>query len=488
MSSSPATSNGIPVSFDRIEAAIPPSTIDASLSGTDYSPYWLQHPDRPAPLPALEGSVATDLLVVGGGYTGLWTALLAKEADPDRDVTLIESETIGWAASGRNGGFCEASLVHGESNGEKHLPNENGRLTELGAENLAGIVETIRKYNIDCDLAPTGVLNVATEKHQVSWLQEEAAAHPEVPFMDAQEVRSHIDSPIFQGGNWEKHNTVLVHPAKLAWGLRRVALELGVKIFEHTKGEELTSTSESIGVRTGAGHITAARVALATNVFPSLLKRHRLHTIPVYDYALMTEPLTGAQRAAIGWQEGMGLADMNNRFHYARPTVDANGGWRILFGGYDAIYHYGRGVKHQYDTHHETFRKLAAHFVGTFPQLEGVRFSHAWGGAIDTCSRFFAFFDTSHGGRVAYCAGYTGLGVGATRFGARVMLDLLSGAKTELTELDMVRKKPLPFPPEPVAWLGVKLMTNGLVKADRNEGRRGPFLRVMDAVGMGFDS
>ena len=109
--------------------------------------------------------MSTDLLVVGGGYSGLWTALLAKEADPARDVTLIESETIGWAASGRNGGFCEASLVHGESNGEKHLPRENKRLTELGAENLAGIVETIRRYNIDCDLAPTGVLNVATEQH-----------------------------------------------------------------------------------------------------------------------------------------------------------------------------------------------------------------------------------------------------------------------------------------------------------------------------------
>ena len=120
---------------------------------------------------------------------------------------------------------------------------------------------------------------------------------------------------------------------------------------------------------------------------------------------------------------------MNNRFHYSRPTVDENGGWRILFGGYDAVYHYGRKVKPEYDHNHETFRKLAAHFVGTFPQLEGIKFSHAWGGAIDTCSRFFAFFDTSHNGRVAYCAGFTGLGVGATRFGARVMLDLLSGQK-----------------------------------------------------------
>lgn len=479
---------GTPVSYDFIEANTPASLIDAALANTDYSPYWLQHPDRPAPLPALEGSLSTDLLVVGGGYSGLWTALLAKEADPNRQVVLIESQTIGWAASGRNGGFCEASLVHGESNGETHLPKENARLTQLGAENLAGIVQTIEKYNIDCDLIQSGSLNVATEKYQSAWLQEEAAAHPGTHYMDADEVKTHINSPLFHGGIWEKETTVLVHPAKLAWGLRRVCLELGVQIFEHTKGEGLEATDAAITVRTGAGTITAARVALATNVFPSLLKRHRMHTIPVYDYALMTEPLTEEQRAAIGWDENMGLADMNNRFHYSRPTIDENGGWRILFGGYDAVYHYGREVKPAYDHHQETYRKLVAHFVGTFPQLEGIKFSHAWGGAIDTCSRFFAFFDTSHGGRVAYCAGFTGLGVGATRFGARVMLDLLSGTKTELTELEMVKKKPLPFPPEPVAWLGVKLMTNGLIKADRNEGKRGPFLKVMDAVGMGFDS
>lgn len=486
MSTSSAT--GAPVSFDVIEATIPDSAIDAALAGADYSPYWLQHPDRPAALPALEGNISTDLLVVGGGYSGLWTALLAKEADPAREVVLIEAETVGWAASGRNGGFCEASLVHGESNGAKHLPKENARLTELGNENLAGITETIRRYGIDCDLWETGVLSIATEKHQVQWLKDEADANPGLPLLDADEVKTHINSPIFEGGNWDKECAVLVHPAKLAWGLRRVCLELGVKIFEHTKGEELMSSDAAVTVATGAGTITAQRVALATNVFPSLLKRHRLHTIPVYDYALMTEPLTEAQRAAIGWQNNTGMADMNNRFHYARPTIDADGGWRILFGGYDAVYHYGRGIKPRYDNHPETFRKLAAHFLGTFPQLEGLKFSHAWGGAIDTCSRFFAFFDTSHSGRVAYCAGFTGLGVGATRFGARVMLDLLSGTKTELTELEMVKKKPVPFPPEPAAWLGVKLMTDGLAKADRNEGKRGPFLKVMDGLGMGFDS
>ena len=477
-----------PVSYERFESTVSSSTVDAALQSTHYSPYWLEHSQRPEASAALEGFITTDLLVIGGGYTGLWTALLAKEAQPDREVVLIEAQRIGWAASGRNGGFCEASLVHGESNGEKHLPAENARLTELGTENLADLINTIRRYDIDCDLRLGGVLNVATEEHQVPWLHEEADTQGADRVLDAAATRELINSPLFKAGLWEKDGTVLVHPAKLAWGLRRVALELGVKIFEYTSGEDLTSTADFIQVRTRAGRIRAQRVALATNAFPSLLKRHRLHTIPVYDYALMTEPLTAAQRESIGWSENIGLADLSNRFHYSRPTVDENGGWRLLYGGYDAVYHYGREVNPEHDRHDETFRKLAAHFIGTFPQLEGISFSHAWGGAIDTCSRFFAFFDTSHDGRVAYCAGFTGLGVGATRFGARVMLDLLSGDTTELTQLAMVRKKPLPFPPEPAAWLGVKLMTHALAKADRQQGKRGPFLKVMDAVGMGFDS
>ena len=261
-----------------------------------------------------------------------------------------------------------------------------------------------------------------------------------------------------------------------------------MKIYEHTQVTELVEDGATMRALTADGQVTAKHVALATNVFPSLLKRHRAHVIPVYDYALMTEPLTEEQRAAIGWDPMVGLADMNNRFHYSRPTIDEQGGFRILYGGYDAVYHFGGKVRSSYDTNQETFEKLASHFFGSFPQLREVKFSHAWGGAIDTCSRFFSFFDLAYGGKVAYCAGFTGLGVGATRFGGKVMLDLLSGAKTELTELELVRTKPIPFPPEPAAWVGVKLMTSHLVKADRNEGKRSPFLKLMDKIGMGFDS
>lgn len=198
----------------------------------------------------------------------------------------------------------------------------------------------------------------------------------------------------------------------------------------------------------------------------------------------MTEPLSEEQLAAIGWKNRQGLGDSANQFHYFRLSADN----RILWGGYDAIYPFGGKLRSEHDDRPETYAKLAGHFFTCFPQLEGLRFTHAWGGAIDTCSRFSAFFGTAHAGRVAYAAGYTGLGVGATRFGADVMLDLLSGERTERTSLEMVRTKPLPFPPEPFAWTGVALTKWSLARADENGGRRNLWLKTMDKLGLGFDS
>ena len=460
-----------------------------ALAGAVRGAYWLDDPERPDALPALAKDTTADLAVVGGGYTGLWTALMAKERDPNRRVVLLEASRVAWAASGRNGGFCEASLTHGESNGIKHLPDEAEQLDRLGRENLREIAETVERYGIDCGFELTGSLSVATEAHQVDWLAEEAdPENPDLVFLDREAVRKEVDSPLYLAGLWDRTSTALVNPARLAWGLQRAALAAGVEIYENTPVRDLQNAGSKVRVLADGGTVTAARVALATNVFPSLLKRTRLYTVPVYDYALMTEPLTQVQLAEIGWHNRQGLSDLNNRFHYYRLTTDRDGAARILFGGYDAVYSYGRTMKPEYEHRQETYERLAAHFAATFPQLADIRFSHAWGGAIDTCSRFFAFFSTAHRGKVAYSAGYTGLGVGATRFGANVMLDLLSGEKTERTELQMVKRKPIPFPPEPVAWLGVKITTAAMVRADRRQGRRGPWLKAMDAVGMGFDS
>ncbi|GAA2652057.1 FAD-dependent oxidoreductase [Streptomyces lunalinharesii] len=460
-----------------------------ALADAARTPFWLEDPARPAAEPALVGDERCDLLVVGGGYSGLWTALLAKERDPQRDVVLIEGQEIGWAASGRNGGFCAASLTHGLGNGLSRWPGELDKLEELGARNLDAIEDAVARYGIDCDFERTGEIDVATAPHQVAELREMADEATELgltgqEFLDRDAVRAEVDSPTFLAGLWDRTGVAMVHPAKLAWGLKRACLSLGVRVYEHTPGTELSSRGPGIAVRTPYGRVFAQHAALATNAFPSLVKRVRPFIAPVYDYALMTEPLSAEQLAAIGWKNRPGLSDSANHFHYFRITADN----RILWGGYDIIYRYGGGVRAEYDHHPDTYRKLAQHFFTCFPQLEGIRFTHTWGGAIDTCSRFSAFFGTAHGGRAAYALGYTGLGVGATRFGAEVMLDLLAGERTERTELEMVRSKPLPFPPEPVRSLGIGITQWSMTRADENGGRRNLWLKAMDKVGLGFDS
>ncbi|MFF8981577.1 NAD(P)/FAD-dependent oxidoreductase [Streptomyces cellulosae] len=461
-----------------------------SLSEARPVSYWLDDPGRPDPEPALTDRTTCDLLVVGGGYSGLWTALIAKERDPSRDVVLVEGREVGWAASGRNGGFCAASLTHGLSNGLARWPGEIHTLERLGARNLDAIEETVARHSIDCDFERTGEIDVATEPYQAeelrAWYDEISARGlaEGIEYLDADAVREQVDSPTFLAGLYDRRGVAMLNPARLAWGLKRACLDLGVRVYEHTPALTLRRYGAGMSVRTPYGAVRARRVALGTNVFPSLVRRVRPYTVPVYDYALMTEPLTEEQLDSIGWKNRQGLGDSANQFHYFRLSADN----RVLWGGYDAVYPYGGRVRAEYDDRPETYARLAGHFFSCFPQLEGVRFTHAWGGAIDTCSRFSAFFGTAHMGRVAYAAGYTGLGVGATRFGAEVMLDLLAGERTERTELEMVSSKPLPFPPEPFAWTGIALTKWSLARADAHQGRRNLWLRTMDRLGLGFDS
>lgn len=462
-----------------------PGIVSHALAPSRLQPFWLDGL-RIESWPRLESVERFDLVVVGGGYTGLWTALLAKQRDPEARVAILEARTVGWAASGRNGGFVEASLTHGESNGENRFAKELPQLNRLGMENLDEIEKTIADNGWDCDFERTGTLSVAIEPHQVADLREAHNGVTEL-FLDTAEVRAQLNSPTYLAGLWSARSTGMVHPGKLVAELARACAEAGVEIFERSPVRGIDSKSaegDEVVVETLHGSAYAMKVALATNAFPSILKRFRLHTVPVYDYVLMTEPLSDEQLASIGWSNRQGVSDLANQFHYYRLSADN----RILWGGYDAVYRFGGKIKPEYADRPRTFETLAAHFFSTFPQLAGVRFTHRWSGVIDTSTRFCAFFGQARQGRVSYAAGFTGLGVAATRFAANVMLDQLAGLETERTSLDMVRSIPLPFPPEPVAFLGVQATRWALNRADHNEGKRNLLLKSLDAVGLGFDS
>lgn len=473
-----------------------PPTAEERAAYADAVPrsYWLDAlPGRPS-APSLQGDERASLCIVGGGFTGLWAAIHAKTDDPARDVVLVEGDRIGGAATGRNGGFCVASLTHGLANGLARFPDEMTTLDRLGLENYAGLVADLDRLGISCDLEETGELTVALEEHQVGWLAEEAEllgrfGHDAV-LLGGDEMQAAVVSPTYRGGVWDRTGAAVLDPGKLAEGLRAAAEAAGVRIHERTAIDEIETVGTGPGARVrlysaaGAGTIDAERVILATGAHRSLLGGVRARIAPVYDYVLMTEPLTPEQLASVGWSGRQGIGDSANQFHYYRLTADH----RILWGGYDAVYRWRGPVDARFDEHDDSFARLSQHFFTTFPQLRGLRFSHRWGGAIDTCSRFSVFFGTAHGGRLSYAAGYTGLGVGATRFGARVALDLVDGRSTEATALDYVRKKPVPFPPEPLRSAAIRLTQHQLEAADARAGTRGLWLKTLDRLGVGFDS
>ena len=451
--------------------------------------YWLDaDPLEPDSHSALIGEISTDLCIVGAGYTGLWSALLAKEKNPNREVVIIEQRETGAGASGRNGGFCNASLTHGFVNGYTRFPDEMATIDKLGRENLDAIEETIKRYNIDCDFERTGELRVAVAPWQFEGLKEEAIQRnntgDHVEVLTKEEIRQRVNSPLYEGGLFDADGTALVDPARLVWGLEKACLSIGVKIYENSRVEELEENGDQIIVHTAYGKVRANKVALATNIFTPLIKSLRKYVVAVYDFQLVTEPLTPEQLASIGWTGREGVSDAGYQFHYYRLTKENE----ILWGGYDAIYNYHGKVRQEYEFQPETYAKLAESFLKTFPQLTGIKFTHGWGGAIDTCSRFSPFWGTAFSGNVAYVLGYTGLGVASTRFGASTMLDLLDGIETEATELQMVKHKPIPFPPEPFRFLFIRLTQWSINRADQNAGHRNIWLRILDRVGLGFDS
>jgi glycine/D-amino acid oxidase-like deaminating enzyme len=461
----------------------------------DPSPvsYWLRHPapaETADPPLGLDQDLAVDVAIVGGGFTGLWTAIALTDTDPSLRVAVLEMETVGFGASGRNGGFCEASLTHGLGNGIRHFPDELDRLEREGIENLAALIAFTREHGIDCDLEETGTLALADQPYQVdefrAWVDEAAEHGEHLEFLDGEAARAEVHSPLWHAGLYRPPGRdVLLDPAKLCRGIARVARERGVAIHERTRVARLDRRAGGVVVTTADGaRVHADQVVVATSAYSGWLPRLGSTFVPVYDYALVSEPLDPDRRAAIGWHRRQGLSDGNNQFHYFRLTADD----RILWGGYDAIHHQGSRVSPELDQRPATFERLEAQFFRTFPQLDGLAFPYRWGGAIDTTSRFTVTFGQLLGGRVTYALGYTGLGVGASRWAGGVVRDFLLRPDEDRLRLRLVTSPPIPFPPEPLRSPLVDTVRHELDRADREEGRRGLILRALDAIGVGYDS
>jgi len=456
-------------------------------------PLWHDPEIMPDCLPALSNNETCELLIVGGGFTGLWAAMQAKERNPNIDIIIIEQSFVGDGASGRCGGFLNSSVAHGETNVEAQFPGEADRLEELGIQNMKELLDTLDRYNIDARYEKTGAMEVALDTASAERLYEDYQQYKQqgddVIWFDEKMVREQVNSPTFYAGCWHRNGQDgVIDPARLCWGLKDILVNrLSVRIYENTKLKSVKpSSNDDMKSICESGDISSQKVLMATNAFTSSIGKIRRSVIPVWDYQISTEPLTDEQLDKINWGNTSrhAISDYANMFHYFRLTKDN----RITWGGGGAVrYYFNRGIDKKYMNAPARYEQLAKEFFETFPQLAGeIKFSNKWGGIIASSTRFCVVPGVAHNGRLAWAVGYTGHGVGASRFGARIGIELLGYQPTDIIKMKFVTKKALPWVPEPFCWPGVRITQNELVRADRNGGKRGLWLKFLDTLGLGF--
>ena len=282
---------------------------DARLADVTCRPFWADTAPPGPPCPPLGSDAACDLAIIGGGFTGLWTAIAARRRSPGARILLLEAALCGGAASGRNGGFCAPSISHGVGNALRRWPREAATLIRLGRDNLEGFLRDHETLELDAGLTRAGKINLAEKPWQVAGLRAMEANYRrfgiECSFLEGAALRAHFDSPVYPAGLFEP-NYALVDPGRLVAGLRRVALAMGVEIHERTPvaGLRHDRAGGAVILETAGGRVAAGRAVLATNAAPPLLRRLAPAVIPIHDYALVTRPLATEELAAAGWTGG----------------------------------------------------------------------------------------------------------------------------------------------------------------------------------------
>ncbi len=454
----------------------------------EESCYWLATRRRAAD-PPLEGRREVDIAIIGAGFTGLWTANVLKTLDPRREVVVLEQGVAAYGATGRNAGMLGECLDHSHALAIAHFGREEARLlARIGQENTDDLVRFLSERGIDCDLERNGQMHVALLPSQVEELRRAAdCAHglgmTHYRLLSAEETRAELSCARYHGGLLNPH-CGLLNPVKLAEGLKREAARQGVSFFERTRVTALEPSGPSVRLRASAGEVVARRAILATNAYThQIFPRLRSRFIPLYDYILVSEPLTSEQLAMIGWRNRRGVADVRTFFKYYRLTADN----RILWGTSEAAYYRGNRVDTSCDHSERHYAELRESFARHFPALRDLKFPYAWGGPICSTTRFTPFFGSAHGGRVLYGLGYTGHGIASTHLAGRILAHMALDRTSPLLDLALVRKKPFPYPPEPFRSLLVRMVTNALRRVDAG-GRPGLLLRVLDAMGIGLSS
>jgi len=409
--------------------------------------------DQPINAP-LEGRQKADIAILGGGFAGMSTAYHLIRRFPGKRIVLLEGACCGYGASGRNGGFADVGMPGLRTVYDEHGPEAARGYYDATLLGMQQIREFVDRHGVDCDLEANGALGLATEESQIPALEAQKrrfdAMGLEAVLLDAAAVRRAVASERFVAGLRDP-NHAIINPAKLARGMKRVIEELGVEVFERSKVMRL-EPGATVRIVTEFGELEAAAAAVTLNGYAPQLGLFRKRIIPLTNYVAATEPLSRAQRAAIGWSGREGLADLRVQFMYLRLTADD----RIVFGGEMAPYFYDSAPSS--GNYAPALDKLRSSLLTTFPQLEGIRFTHSWGGTMGFTMDFMPAVGALDGAKnLFYAVGFNGEGVVMTQLAGRIVAQLIAGEDSPLTRLPIVGRRPPYVGPEPLRYLGVKL-------------------------------
>jgi putative aminophosphonate oxidoreductase len=419
---------------------------------------------------ALEGDAKADVCIVGGGYTGLWTALRLKEDQPSLDVVILEADVCGAGASGRNGGFVLTWWSKFITLKKLSGVEDALWLAQESADAVARIGSFAAANGIDAGFHPDGWLWAATNGAQAgSWQPtldalDRAGANPFVEWTP-EECAARTGSPAHIGGVFEP-SAAIVQPARLARGLRRVALDRGVRIYEHSPMMRLERGSPAV-VRTARGSVAAARVVVAMNAWGVRLREVRRAVLVVASDIVATDPMPD-QLAEIGWKDGLCVSDGRLLVHYYRTTDDG----RIAFGKGGGAIAFGGTVGSRFEGASPRRAVVEAHFRATYPMLGDVPVVSSWTGPIDRTRTGLPFFRALESQpNVFIGVGYSGNGVGPSYVGGRILASLALGKDDEWSTCGLVRSRPHRFPPEPIRFVGGNLVKGAIGRKERAEDR-----------------
>lgn len=442
--------------------------------GQDYRRLSFWHDSLPgsiAPRPALQSDIEADVAIIGAGYTGLWTAWHLKRIDPSLEIVILEAEVAGFGASGRNGGWCSAFLSGIDRWLDVPATRDSAiRLQRLMFETVAEIGRLAAELSIDCHFDQSGALQIAVQPAQLerlrgelSWLRSLGFDETDYRWLEADEVRREMPVAGALAAIHTPH-CAAIHPARLAHGLAERLESAGVKIFEHSPA---TGFGRRM-VRAAAGRVRADTVLLATEGYGCRLPGRARNLIPVHSMMVVTEPLPGDLLEGLGSRRRYCFGNLDHIVTYGQLTADN----RLAFGC-RGVYFFGSGILGRFDPADPAFDRVRGTLLRFFPELRGIRFTHAWGGALGVSRslRPAVVFDREQG--FGWAGGYFGNGVAASHLAARTLADLVLDRDSERVRTPWVNppRAARSWEPEPLRWLGFTATRSLMEFADRAEYR-----------------